>query len=176
MASDETLLAELIRRRDSGELRSNMPNVTRLPKPLAPDKIVTAETTIGHPLPLLLARIYTEVANGGFGDSYGFLGLIGGPKNESGLDAMRLWKSLMKPDPEDRFWRWRQHLLPVGHLGCGMYHCIDCKTKNGKIVLFEPNPHEDGRSWNDAFFPFCPSLNKYLTVWLDGGDVWQAFE
>ncbi len=175
MRSDDKIVAELIRRRDAGTLQNSESNSKRLPKPLAPVKIVTAEEIIGSSLPTLLARIYTDVANGGFGDSYGFLGMVGGPKNEAGLDAIGLWKAFMKPDPNDPRWRWRKALLPIGHLGCGMYHCIDCRTKCGKIILFEPNPHEDGESWSDAFFPFCPSLKKYLEVWLDGGDLWQAF-
>lgn len=175
MPSDDSLIAELIRRRDSGELRSDMSNAKRLPKPLAVEKIATAEAILALSLPGVLSRIYTTVANGGFGDSYGFLGLMGGPKNEAGLDAIGLWKAFMKPDPSDPRWRWRSYLLPIGHLGCGMYHCVDCRTKNGKIIFFEPNPHEDGDSWSDAFFPFCPSLNKYFSVWLDGGDLWEAF-
>ena len=120
--------------------------------------------------------MYTEVANGGFGDSYGLLGLIGGPKNESGHDAVRLWKEFRKPDPEDELWKWREELLPIGHLGCGMYHCIDCRSKPGRIVLFEPNPHCEGESWEDAFFPFCSSLNRLFSCWLDGGDVWELSE
>ncbi len=173
MRSDAKLVAELIRRRDADELIADLSPEVRLPKPLSGAKIATVENAIGRKLPSLLVRIYNEVANGGFGDSYGLLGLVGGPKNEAGFDTLRLWKQMQKPDPDDELWKWREYLLPIGQLGCGMYHCIDCRSKTGKIVLFEPNPHCEGEAWDDAFFPFCSSLNKLFSVWLDGGDVWE---
>lgn len=176
MATGAKLIDELIRRRDAGELIADASPGSKLPKPLPAAKITAGEETIGRKLPPLLTRIYTEVANGGFGDSYGLLGLVGGPKNEAGHDVIRLWKEMRKPDPNDDLWKWRDELLPIGHLGCGMYHCVDCRSKSGKIVLFEPNPHCEGESWDDAFFPFCPSLNKLFSVWLDGGDVWELAE
>ena len=176
MPSYDRLIRSLIQRRDAGTLAADMDPSAKLPKPLLKTKIDRVTNIIGQPLPGLLTRIYTEVANGGFGDSYGLLGLIGGPRNEAGFDAITLYKEYRKPDPDDDHWRWPTELLPIGHLGCAMYHCIDCSTKTGKIVLFEPNPHRDGEPWDDAFFPFCKSLNQLLTVWLDGGDVWELAE
>ena len=56
-----------------------------------------------------------------------------------------------------------------------MYHCVDCRTNEGTVILFEPNPHEEDEPWDDAFFAFCPSLNAYFDVWLRGGDLWETF-
>ncbi len=106
-----------MRRRDAGELTSDMLPLAKLPRPLTQSKIQSVSKTIGHNLPKLLSRIYTEVANGGFGDSYGLLGLIGGPKNEAGFDALTLWKELRKPDSDDEHWEWPTKLLPIGRLG-----------------------------------------------------------
>jgi hypothetical protein len=173
--TDEKLIAELLRRRDAGELRAEESAANKLPKPLARDKVRATEKVLGQKLPPLMFRIYTEVANGGFGPSYGLLGLSGGPKNEAGRDVVRLWKELCKPDRDDKYWKWREELLPVVHLGCGMYHCVDCSSKNSKVVLFEPNIHEEGRSWRSSFMPFSPSLNRYLSAWLEGADIWEVF-
>jgi hypothetical protein len=73
----------------------------------------------------------------------------------------------------DRFWRWPDALLPIGHLGCAMYQCVKCDVRPFPIIWFEPNPHKPGESWDDAFFPFCPSLRDYLTAWLNGDDLWS---
>jgi hypothetical protein len=170
--TDQSIIDELLRRKKAGTLKADAIDVPCKVRPLAHDQVAEVESLLGYVLPLLLTRMYTEVANGGFGDSYGLLGLIGGPKNEAGFDSARLLKELRKPDPNDRFWKWPDGLLPIGHLGCGMYHCVDSKSKRGKIILFEPNPHEDGCSWRDAFFPFSPSLSKLMSDWLDGNDLW----
>lgn len=172
--TDESIIGELLRRKKSNTLKADSTDAECKIPPLPVDQIPKAESQLGYILPSLFVRLYTEVANGGFGDSYGLLGLIGGPKNEAGFDVMQLLEELRKPDPDDRFWKWPDGLLPVGHLGCGMYHCVDCKSKRGKIILFEPNPHEEGRSWRDAFFPFSPSLNKLMSDWLDGKDLWEG--
>jgi len=118
MNSADKLIKELIRRRDAGELTSGMDPLAKLPRPLPRSQVQVASEAIGHNLPELLSRIYTEVANGGFGDSYGLLGLIGGPRNEAGFDAPGLWKEFTNPDPDDEDWKWPARLLPVGQLGC----------------------------------------------------------
>ena len=174
MATDQAIVDELLLRKKAGTLKADASDERCKIRPLSNEQITKAESQLGFPLPSLVRRVYSEVANGGFGDSYGLLGLIGGPKNESGFDAIKLLLSFRKPDPDDRFWRWPAGLLPIGHSGCGMYHCVDCKSKRGKIILFEPNPHEDGGSWRDAFFPFSPSFNKLMSDWLEGKDLWGA--
>ncbi len=175
MLTENDVFAELKRRADAGDLKPNEPLFKGDTSPLEPSTLSKVESTLGHRLPPLLFRIYSEIQNGGFGDSYGFLGLVGGPKNEDKLDAIDLWKAYCQPDPDDEFWNWPKHLLPIGHLGCAMYHCVDCTTTTGTIVLFEPNPHEDDEPWNDAFFTFCPSLVEYFDVWLRGDDLWETF-
>jgi hypothetical protein len=126
-------------------------------------------------LPPLLQRIYTEVANGGFGYSYGFLGLSGGMENEDGNDAVLQYLMYRKPDPDDPLWKWPDALLPIGHLGCAMYHCVQCMHMNAPVVWFEPNPHELGQSWDSSFIPFAPSLAEYLSAWLSGTDLFDYF-
>jgi len=56
-----------------------------------------------------------------------------------------------------------------------MFHCVSCDHPDAPVVWFEPNPHEDGESWNSFFIPFAPSLTKYLRALLDGKDLFAEF-
>jgi len=49
-----------------------------------------------------------------------------------------------------------------------MFACVDCSTDHASLVWFEPNPHEDGEPWDDAFIPLNISLEAWLRHWLDG--------
>ena len=138
--------------------------------PVSSDVIAKAEQHLGFRLPASLTEIYTRVGNGGFGPSYGLLGLVGGAVNESGEDAVSLYERFRKLDPDDPHWRWPEGLLPVGHLGCAMYACVDCTSERGPVIWFEPNPHTDGESWDDSFFRLADSMTAWLEAWLDGGD------
>lgn len=131
-----------------------------------------SEKSLGCRLPPLLRRMYCEVANGGFGESYGLIGLVGGARDDTNRDVQQLFRDFRKPDRNDPKWSWPDGLLPMFHLGCAMYLCIDCLSSNGRIWLFEPNIHEDGRSWKSSFIPFSPSLRKMMDDWIDGRDLW----
>ena len=174
MLSDNQILAELKRRNEAGELRADNPLLTGDTTPLGVDVLAEVERTLGHQLPRLLFRIYAEIRNGGFGDTNGFLGLVGGPKNEDGRDALGLWKAFCEPHPDNKYWNWSTNLLPIGHLGRGMYHCVDCSTDKGTLVLFKPDPHQKEGPWDESFFAIFPSLNAYFNIWLSGGDVWET--
>jgi hypothetical protein len=142
--------------------------------PVAAADVAEVERTLGLRLPPPLVAIYTRVANGGFGPAYGLLGLPGGATEERKLDAVGLYFHLRLPAEGDPLWSWPRHLLPVGHLGCGMYACVDCSTDDGAVVWFEPNPHADGEPWDDAFIPLAPSLAMWLENWLAGVDMFES--
>ena len=174
MRTDSQIFDELMSRRKASALFNLDSRLEGDTTPLSETALESAEQRFGCELPSLLRRIYCDVSNGGFGDSYGFLGLVGGPVNEDGLDAISLYESYKQPDPDDDHWEWPDGLLPLCHLGCAMYHCVDCTNTDSPIIWFEPNPHEQGESWDDSFFPFCDSLAKYLNAWLDGVDLWDS--
>ncbi|TKR29253.1 SMI1/KNR4 family protein [Luteimonas gilva] len=171
----EDLIAELKRRKAHGLLRAESEFSRGDFSPLDPAEIDLAETHLGFALPPLLRRIYGEIANGGFGYGYGFLGLLGGMLNEDGRDAVAQYLWYRRADPDDPLWRWPEALLPLGHLGCAMFHCVRCDHPDAPVVWFEPNPHEDGEPWDNAFIPFAPSLADYLTAWLEGKDLFAEF-
>src|SRR6188508_996978 len=98
--SDDEIVAELKRRRESGHLCADDPRFLRVFSPLSETAIVDAEKRFGFHLPSLLRRLYLEVANGGFGYSYGLLGLSGGMTNERGNDAVSQYLMYCKPHPD----------------------------------------------------------------------------
>jgi hypothetical protein len=174
--SDDELIAELNGRRKAGQqLCADSPHFKADFAPLSKASVVKAEKRLGFQLPTLLRRLYTEVANGGFGYSYGLLGLSGGMLNEDDNDAVSQYLMYRKPDPDDPYWQWPSSLLPAMHLGCAMYHCIQCDSNAAAVTWFEPNPHCDGETWDTSFIPFAPTLAEYLSVWLSGSDVFDYF-
>jgi hypothetical protein len=81
-----------------------------------------------------------------------------------------------QPHPSDAHWSWPKKLLPVVHLGCAMFFCVDCSSDDGMVIGFEPNPHADGKSWDDAFLPLWRTFRQLMTAWVDGETVMQMFE
>lgn len=171
----DEVIAELKERKASGSLGADDSLLGGLAPPLSPGEIQRIETSLGFKLPEPLRRVYSEVANGGFGYSYGLLGLSGGPRNEDGQDAVGLYLSYRETDPDDPLWKWPLGLLPIGHLGCAMFHCVQCSDPEGPVIWFEPNPHDPGQRWDDSFIPFAPSLATYFRAWLDGKDLFEVF-
>jgi hypothetical protein len=80
------------------------------------EQVSEAEAMLGFPLPPLLARLYREVGNGGFGPDYQLFPLIG----PEGRTAVSVYQGELSPG------RWPAGILPVLDWGCGMYAAVDC--------------------------------------------------
>lgn len=146
-----------------------------LPKPASLGELDTAERALGLQLPALLRRLYTDIANGGFGPGYGLIGVPpDGATDDLGQNLVSLYTSYRERDPADPHWRWPVGLLPVAHLGCAMYACVDCTVQGSAVIWFEPNPHDDGTPWDECFIPLADSLETWLGGWLDGRDLLMA--
>ncbi len=173
---DDARLLAALRERASDLLRSTDCTdvvVPRLFPPIDTERIEVAERALGFHLPALLVEIFTTVGNGGFGPSYGLLGLQEGALDDLQRNALGVYASFRTPDPNDPLWNWPEQLLPIGQLGCAMYACVDCSSNVGPVVWFEPNPHEDGNPWDDSFIALAPSLNDWLSSWLAGEGVFD---
>lgn len=171
--SEDEIIIELLSRKEAGTLKEDGFDKICRRMPLDESAVLEVERTLGYSLPTLLKRMYCEVANGGYGESYGLIGLVGGARDDTNRDVHKLLRDFQKPDKDDPKWKWPDGLLPVFHLGCAMYLCIDCRSRKGRVVLFEPNNHVDGRSWKNSFMPFSASLRKMISDWLDGKDLWK---
>ncbi|WP_149180857.1 SMI1/KNR4 family protein [Streptomyces sp. TRM49041] len=127
-----------------------------VPEPCTADGIAAAESTLGFPLPPLLASLHTRIADGGFGPDYGLLPLREavaryGAQRRGGADG-----------GED--WPWPEGVVPTADLGCAMLACVDFRSEEARVLLFEPNPGEADLAW----CVLAPSLSAWLTAWLDG--------
>ena len=137
-------------------------------RPLTEQEISEAERRLGFALPSVLTTLYARVANGGFGFAYGLLGLVGGARQEDGNDAITMYEQFRQRDPNDPHWQWPKKLLPVVHLGCAMFFCVDCSSDDGMVIWFEPNPHENNKPWDDAFFPLGRTFGDLMSGWTGG--------
>lgn len=134
-----------------------------LPAPVDAATLDRAETALGFTLPPLLAELYLRIGDGGFGPSYGLLPLLEGrPAGEPPVVGQYLAnREEGRRDPD---WPWPEGILPISHWGCGMYACVDCRTPEGAVLLFEPNADDAEHAW----YTDAPGLAEWLNTWLDG--------
>jgi hypothetical protein len=139
-----------------------------LPSRLLPEQIEHAEATLGFRLHPLLATIYRDVANGGFGPDYQLMSLIDGPTAEQVVSCY-LTNRTSTADTE---WAWPDGVLPILTWGCGMYACVDCRSEDGTVLLFEPNPGDpDVAWWIDS-----PSLSDWFAHYINDTGWWVKAE
>ncbi|WP_344628336.1 SMI1/KNR4 family protein [Kitasatospora arboriphila] len=139
-----------------------------LPPGIGSEDLANAEQLVGFELPVMLRRLYTEVANGGFGPDYRLLPLIG--EGRTAVSAYRAEygsdQGRGHPSPH-----WPRGVLPILDWGCAMYAAVDCLHPDAPVLLFEPNA--DPEDWADAWFADSPSLAAWLQAWLDGTGWWE---
>lgn len=145
------------------------PDDRPLPSPATLDELAAAEASIGVALPVLLGRLYVEVANGGFGPGYGIVGVAGG-WTDRGDTLVDLTRSFRRGSPFDA-WAWPTGLLPICHLGDGMYACVDTTRPGAPVVVWDPSgPDEDSEDddgGDSDLTEVAPSLEEWLRRWLD---------
>ncbi|MFI1396249.1 SMI1/KNR4 family protein [Streptomyces sp. NPDC020681] len=134
-----------------------------LPEPVSGETIARAEAALGFALPSLLASLYSRIGDGGFGPEYGLLPLLEGPPRGE-RPAVVQYLANRKDGEQDPDWAWPAGVLPISHWGCGMYACVDARSENGTVLLFEPNADEADHAW----YVDAPSLADWLRGWLDG--------
>ena len=143
----------------------------RIP-PVAPKALQVAERVIGFKLPELLRAIYLKVGNGGFGPSYGLVGIKGGAKLD-GRTLETCYQGMAKLEKENAIWGWPERLLPLANYGCGMWGCVDCEYQKLPMILWDPNnldAERDGAdarlNWGNSFWDQRESLRAWLEGWL----------
>ncbi|MFJ3670454.1 SMI1/KNR4 family protein [Streptomyces sp. NPDC090106] len=133
-----------------------------LPAPADDARIAEAERQLGTALHPLLARLYREVADGGYGPDYRLLPLLGPGASVVGEYLARRAASVGAEHPE-----WPERVVPILTWGCGMYAGVDCRAEDGQVLLFEPNPYGGG-SWAPCWFLDSTGLAAWLETWLAG--------
>ncbi|MGW0813378.1 SMI1/KNR4 family protein [Streptomyces viridiviolaceus] len=155
---------EQLLERVAAKARNNRPwGWASLPEPVDAATQARAEAALGFPLPPLLAELYRRIGDGGFGPEYGLLPLLdSSPAGEPAAVAQYLANresGLQDPD-----WPWPEGVLPISHWGCAMYACVDCRSPQATVLLFEPNPGDADHAW----FVDAPALEDWLRAWVDG--------
>ncbi|MEV7502477.1 SMI1/KNR4 family protein [Streptomyces sp. NPDC093018] len=133
-----------------------------LPAPVGDAQLAQAEARLGFALHPLLTRLYREVADGGFGPDYRLLPLLGPGSSVVGEYLARRAASVSVAHPE-----WPEGVVPILTWGCGMYAGIDCRSADGQVLLFEPNPYSGG-SWAECWFLDSDGIAAWLETWLAG--------
>jgi hypothetical protein len=171
-AKEDDLIARLKAQVRSGQAPGGSRHKPVARPPVSQQEIQHAEMLLGFTLPPLLARIYLEVGNGGFGHGYGLFKL----SDESpGYDFDTLVQNYqhmraMTQEDIDTYWQdegdkpalWPEQLLMICDWGCNMYSYVDCTTPECRILFSGGNPS------HGQFAVEAPSLYQWLASWLDG--------
>ncbi len=137
----------------------------RLHPPVSPEALEEAEQRLGFRLHPLLAALYLEVGDGGFGPMDSLLHLMGGPNQDGEEAVVEGYLARFPAADADSRWSWPKGVLPVLDWGCAMFACVDCLSEDGTVLLFEPNAIS-GQDLSDAWFVDAGSLAAWLETWL----------
>ncbi|MDI5961794.1 SMI1/KNR4 family protein [Streptantibioticus silvisoli] len=140
-----------------------------LPDPVPPRDLAAAEERLGFALHPLLARLYTEIADGGFGPDDRFFPLDGPAGDPGALVAG--YAARRSADPGDPGWFWPEGVVPLLTWGSEMIAAVDCRSAEGTVVLFDPN--EADHDWANAWFKDADGLAGWLETSL-AGTGWYA--
>jgi hypothetical protein len=145
-------------RTDSGD-----PTVAHYP-PVAETTMTDTEAELGFHLPVVLRRVYTEVANGGFGPGLGLLSAD--VEDEPCLVTVYRESCAGEYPPQlSPSGRWPARLLPICDWGDAIWTCVDWSTSDGTIVIHD-----------DVDGPTRTEFNVYtwLTSWANDADIWDT--
>lgn len=172
--SDLTGLVNAVRARaNAAGTQTDMNDWRPLPPPATAEDIAEAESRLSFPLPAALRRVYSEVANGGFGPGWGLNRII-----DTRSNAERTWSCVdhyldARGDSEIK---WQVGVLPVNDWGCGIYSAVDITQPHAPMLcvvtdLFhEPDPEDAAR----AITPLAGTFNEWLQAWVGGENLWDS--
>lgn len=129
------------------------------PAPLSLEIYTSFEAECGLVLPSFLRRIYTEVANGGFGPAYGINSLMG-DETESIATWDRLFQNANHDEPTGP--QWPQYLIRFCEIGCNMFYAIDIREESSPVYEVEISSSNDVRDWLRVA---SPSVVQWLDQW-----------
>ncbi|MCA9118154.1 MAG: SMI1/KNR4 family protein [Planctomycetaceae bacterium] len=137
--------------------------------PATPELVAEAENQLGFELNPFLKQVYLEVGNGGFGPSYGLLGLPGGATDDQGQSIVDNYRGLAEYFAE----LWPEKLVPICHYGCGMLGCVDCSASEGAMTTWHPGlpPDDIQLWWKDNFVAEGVNIVEWFAAWLDTTDA-----
>ncbi|MCX4690707.1 SMI1/KNR4 family protein [Kitasatospora purpeofusca] len=141
--------------------------------PVSATELGEAERELGFRLHPLLAALYQKVGNGGFGPAASVLPLSGGPDAHWETSVVQGYLDRIPREGSDTWWSWPEGVVPVLDWGCAMLACVDCRSEDGTVLLFEPNAIA-GQDVSSGWFVDAGSLAEWLEAWLDGRGWYEA--
>ena len=112
-----------------------------LPPLTSLEKVAEVEKKLGFGLPELLRRLYTEIADGGFGPGYGLVGIEGDRNSYLGSDLAANYDNYMRESSTEFGAPWQPRLLPILTWGCGILSCVDCADPEFPVYFLDPGMH-----------------------------------
>ena len=134
-------------------------NLTTLPPPPVSDSdYADFERDNGLILPGFVRRLYTEVANGGYGPAYGVNRLDGGD------DSIARWNQMFRNANRDEPSgpQWPSHLIRFCEIGCNMFYALDINVVDTPVFHVEPNEFDDISKWMQLV---DSSVDNWLNTW-----------
>ncbi|MEU2518957.1 hypothetical protein ABZ732_09310 [Streptomyces pseudogriseolus] len=138
--------------------------------PICLPDIEKAEHRIGRGLPELLRRLYTEVANGGFGPDGGLASLNDG--NRAPGHVRRDWRCAASVHERNLSEGMPPSWLFLAYGGCTMEWHVSLSAVDNPVLLYDADGHTFGEGPHDGPRHATALLRKWLWTWADGGDVW----
>ena len=139
--------------------------------PATAEQLARTEMELGFALPPFLKRMYSEMANGGFGPAYGFMSATD-DEYAPHLDDVYIvaYHRIVSGSDVSEAWRWPDKLISIADNGCGMRWCLDCDS--GEIVYFAGDTidEDDANTFKEAFIRTGRSLREGVEDWLAGKD------
>ncbi|MFI8230950.1 hypothetical protein ACIGDI_19125 [Streptomyces sp. NPDC085900] len=138
--------------------------------PISLPEAEKAELRIGRPLPELLRRVYTEVANGGFGPDSGLACLTDGNRAPGHL---REWPCAVSVHERNLSKGMPTSWLFLTYGGCTMEWHVSLAAVDNPVLLYDADGYTFGENPHDGLRHATASLRKWLWTWADGGNVWD---
>jgi hypothetical protein len=139
--------------------------------PVTAAEVEDAERAVGLRFPELLRRLYSEVANGGFGpQAGGFACLTDGNRDSEGIvwpSAVRIYQRSHKNGVLPASW------IELTPGGCTMYWYVSLTEADNPVLLYDSDGWDDGEQPEDGVTHVTSSLRRWLWTWAEGGNVWD---
>jgi hypothetical protein len=134
--------------------------------PVTASELLTAEQLMGCRLPELLRRLYTEVANGGFGPMPGILGITrSGQHDKRDVTAVEEYLKNSERDEPLGF--------PLIDVGCNGWWYVSLTKPGNPVYLFDWDCWDERDSPVVAIPHTARTLAEWLGRWADGHDGWR---
>ncbi len=135
--------------------------------PATPESLALAEERLGFGLPPALRQLHGVLADGGFGPGSGILPIKG---------VVDRYLAVQGEAPRNQ--TWPDRLLPLVDDN-PVLECLDASRAAGAVISWDPEDlweRVSDTTWQRSFSQAAPSLEAWLSGWLDAGPPDEAMQ